>query len=270
MYIKFYLKRMISHNYLKYISYYVLLIILYYIEIKNAEIYMITTNSHYTVGAFYAAINLFIGMEKYIPGIGIRFEVPYVWLINYIFLCFIVGDFSSARSGAFEHKAVMGALKRTKIAFATLIGGISNTIISLYIMIMATITYIFIYGWRRSDSIALISVRKGIDLSVLSDDKFLIQTIIMIFLGTYMLVNFQTILCIFVDAKVAFVTSIMILVIGAYYNSLLLPGNYCMILRNEILCYKGVSLIQSIMYGIFLTIILSAFTIIKTKRKDFY
>lgn len=268
MYYRYYLLKNIIYNKTKYVLYFILLMIMFYIEAVDANTYITVNNSNAKVGVFYLIINLFLGMQKYTPGIGIKFEVPYMWIINIFYISFFMGDIPSTNSDFFEIKAFKSNHKRSSYALAVFLSILMNIVIASVVFALVVVIYFCFIGWNRFESILFLNARHEIDFTFLEKDVFLIEITIIFLLGVLMIMMLQSVVCYFWDAKVSYIFVLLLLVIGTYYVSFLLPGNYCMILRNGEICYRGVTLIQCLIYSIVCVFIFFFSISINIAKKD--
>jgi len=269
MYIKYSLKKMLAYNYLKYLVYIWIIMLIFLVVEKKAIDSASIMGIHCEIGVSYFLIKIFAGLEKYTAGVGIRFQVPYIWLICYVFLCYLVGDYFSLQGSAFDNKSVVFSGKRRKMLWAVIVAALINEmIIGLSFTVICGL-YGVIHRGNIEDSIRFILLESGQDFTPLLDRKVMFNVTAMIILGTFVIILLQSFLCILFGGKIAYIVSTLSLVVGTYYKSPILPGNYCMILRNANWCYKGMNLAVCIVFTAAYSLLVIVALSCRLKRQDY-
>lgn len=269
MFIKYYIYRIFNKNLYRYLCYLAFLIVYTFFQAHHADNYILFHENDMSYGTLYYILDLFLGMKIYYAGIGIRFEIPYAWIINMVFILFISDNSYNESDSVLSSNTVIRSANRITIGLAILVGNIVNF---LLVGMILTIMFIFmsiIRGVGIEESVTLINQMNEVDLLPLMNGKSLLDSLILIALGIFTIMLMQTTFSVLFDNKVSFIVMFIFTIAGAYIKSPFIVSNYCMILRHNQYCFEGMKVNECVLISIVYLIISFGVTIISTCKRDF-
>lgn len=233
------------------------------ITIKNCLIF------HEEMGYIGYLTYLFQGMPEYIRSETSIFQLPVCWLLYYVYLFFLIGFYPISDLYSCGMKSLLSSGSRKKWLLSKYLW-VAFNVIAYFIILLITLYCCSVSRGHIDTGNEAMLVVFGVDMGTLTMTDIIVVWILLPILTAITIAFIQFTICICVNSVAGYITSIVILAISVYWMKTLLPGNYLMIIRSNVLRTDG----MDIKYGIILDSVLMVFAIIIGNccftKKDIY
>lgn len=177
---------------------------------------------------------IFHGMKIFIPGKGIKFEIPITWLSVQLFIAYLIGDYINQDMTVYGLQYII----RSKHKYYWFIGKITYCIMNVFLFY--TIGYIVVMLFSLFFGTMSFEFHFDVCAGVaetnilgLNHTDLLLGITVLPILTSIVLSIGQSVLSLFVKPIYSIIGIVIYVSASAYYFSYALIGNYAMIVRSQ-------------------------------------
>lgn len=191
-------------------------------------------------------IYFYRGMQVYIPSGDTPFPVPVVWLMLQLLVSFLILSYPTQDLESYGMQFLVRTRKRGVWWTSKFIWNIVSVFLFYCIGIFTAFVFALLFG----DASFALHSKTAMLVSEFGSGAGYAQTLaavlILPFLTSAAMAVFQMVLNFILRPVYSYIIVTAVYLASAYYNTPFLPGNYSMLLRNEIALYGGVDTVFAV------------------------
>ena len=189
-------------------------------------------------------MNFFKGMKPYDPNSNSQFDMPTAYILLNVLLAFIIGNYPMNDLLGFGKNVLVRSRDRASWWISKCIWNVISVIVFYSILFIIILITCAVFGKLSFEpTVSICSKITGIDITQKTtyvDIGMLLFTLYCIPIVTSLALSmFQMTMAFITSPIISYTFIIAILVGGAFYDNPFVPGNYFMLIRNEILLKGG-------------------------------
>ncbi len=239
---------------------------------QETQLYLEATHQDLSLSMADYLVDVFKGMEIYIPSKDDPFQIPAIWLLLNVYLAYLVASYPAKDMASFGQQIMIRSQSRRKWWLSKCLWNII-TVLVFYSLIFATI---FVFSLLTGEVTLVMHNEINEQVSEITTSHFttgkLLEVVGVLTILTSMALSLlEMLLSFLIKAVYSFTIIVVVLSISAFYCHPLLIGNYLMIMRNNfIISNQGVDSAQGMVISLLIILLSTTIGYIKLKSSDIF
>ena len=179
------------------------------------------------------------GAVEYQPDLGVKFDIPLIWLMTHLMVAFLVSNYLMEDLYSYGTQVLLRA-KNKKLWWFSKCSWLVVTVLAFYCLEFLSIFLSVKGNTSLQPNLHLNEQLNWLNMSGMHEIDMILSVIVLPFLTSLALAMIQMYLSLFLTSIYAFVLVVSYLVLSTYYLNPFFIGNDTMFLRNALLYKNGI------------------------------